>query len=93
MVEQNGTFLGIIEPDVESNHSINGATTTAVYLFITLILCSIQGLRNVTDQNQGVILRLIWLVISVASFIASAVCITESINGKVALSEVDGRQL
>ena len=55
-----------------------------IYLFIILIPFSIQGLRNVTEQNQGFILRLIWLVFVVASFIAAAICIKESIDGKVA---------
>ena len=45
---------------------------------------SIQGMRNVTDPKQGCFSRSLWLIIVIASFVLSGICIKESIDGKQA---------
>ena len=42
---------------------------------------SIQGMRNVTDPKQGGFSRGLWLIIVIASFALSGICIKESIEG------------
>jgi hypothetical protein len=42
---------------------------------------SIQGMRNVTDSNQGCVSRAIWTIVIIASFVFSGICIKESIDG------------
>ena len=42
---------------------------------------SIQGMRNVTDQKQAYLFRIIWLIIVITSFVLSGICIKESIDG------------
>ena len=42
---------------------------------------SIQGMRNVTDSEQGCFIQLLWIIVVVISFILSGICIKESIDG------------
>ena len=42
---------------------------------------TIQGMRNVTDQKQGCLSRVLWFIVVVISFILSGICIKEAIDG------------
>ena len=46
---------------------------------------TIQGMRNVTDQKQGWLSRVLWFIVVVVSFVLSGICIKESIDGDLLL--------